>query len=425
MKTSCLIGGLLIAAFTSSTCQAQLLNASEGDWPWWRGPNFNGVAEAGQQAPVAWSETKNVAWKATVPGRGHSSPTVVGNRILLATADDQAQVQSVVCFDRKTGKQLWNRDVNRGSFPSQIQRKNTHASCTIACDGARLFAVFYHHDRIEIVALDLSGDIAWRRIAGEFEPRKYKNGYAASPLLFGDFVIVAADHEGAGFLAAFDRTTGKPVWKTLRPSLSSYASPIVARVAGRDQLLISGCELVASYNPGNGRLLWKTTATTMQAAGTMVWDGDLVFASGGFPEPETVSVRADGSGEIVWRNSQKLFEQSMLVHEGHVYAINDNGIAICWEARTGAQRWRKRLQGPISASPILSDGKIYLSNELGTTWVYRASPEQFGLIAENQLGSEAFATPTICGGQIFLRVADVVGDRRQETLYCIQTPGAQ
>ena len=107
MKTSCLIGGLLIATSMASMCQAQLLKASEGDWPWWRGPNFNGVAEAGQQAPIVWSETKNVAWKATVPGRGHSSPTVVGNRIFLATADDQAQVQSILCFDRKRGKQLW------------------------------------------------------------------------------------------------------------------------------------------------------------------------------------------------------------------------------------------------------------------------------------------------------------------------------
>jgi outer membrane protein assembly factor BamB len=151
----------------------------------------------------------------------------------------------------------------------------------------------------------------------------------------------------------------------------------------------------------------------------MVWDGDLAYASGGYPERETLAVRTDGSGEIVWRNREKCYEQSILAHDGYVYAMNDSGIALCWNARTGEEMWKTRLGGPISASPILAAGHVYCSNEKGTTFVFRADPQRFELVAENQLGEEAFATPTICDNCIFLRVASGTGETRQEMLYCL------
>ena len=422
MKTSCCFVGMLIAI--ASTGYAQLPQAQTGDWPWWRGPNSNGVAESGQRPPVAWSQTKNVAWKAVVPGRGHASPTVVGDRIYLATADDVTMVQSILCFARGTGKPLWRRDVNRGGFPDRINPKNTHASSSIACDGTRLFATFFNHDGIQVVALDLDGKPQWEQVAGKFTPDEYRNGYAASPVLYGNLVIIAGDFDGEAFLAALDGETGRRVWNTPRPSRINYASPIVARIAGRPQVLISGSDMVASYDPRSGRQLWTAAATTMATAGTMVWDGELVFASGGFPEHGTFCVRADGSGEIVWQNNQRCYEQSMLAFAGHLYAVTDNGIALCWDAATGEELWRERLRGPISASPVLSGGHIYAVNELGTTWVYRATSEKFELVQENQLGNEVFASPTICGDQVFLRVSESVEEQQQETLYCIQSAGA-
>ena len=151
----------------------------------------------------------------------------------------------------------------------------------------------------------------------------------------------------------------------------------------------------------------------------MVWDGDLVFASGGFPKSETVAIRADGSGQIVWRNNQKCYEQSMLATNGFVYAVTDNGIAYCWEAKTGKERWQARLPGgAISASPILAAGKIYATNERSTTYVFRAQPTQFELLATNPLEQEMFASATISSGQIFMRVASRQPER-QETLYCL------
>ncbi len=402
------------------TAEPKPTGPAADDWPFWRGPNHNGVAADGQTPPVEWNDEKNVLWKVSVPGRGHSSPTIVGNRIFLTTAREKEQLQSVLCFDRESGEQRWETDLNLGGFPKRIHNKNTHASPTVSSDGERVFAAFMHHDKIEVAALALaSGRLQWRKTAGPYVPRQYEYGYAASPLIYKDSLIVVSDCDSDAFLTALDCATGDERWRTERQGKISWSSPIVGRVAGRDQLLLSGCDQVCSYDPETGEVLWSTAATTAATCGTMIWEGDLVFASGGYPKAQTVCIRADGSGEIVWQNKQKCYEQSMLVHDGHVYAVTDGGIAYCWRASDGMEMWNKRLGGPVSASPVLADGNIYCSNERGTTFVFRADPKQFKLVAENQLGDEAFATPTICGSRIYLRVAAGSGEGRQEFLYCI------
>jgi len=392
--------------------------AYAADWATWRGPNLNGIAAAGQTPPTAWSESKNVLWKAPVPGRGHSSPTIVGDQIFLTTADEQSQTQGVIAFDRTTGKQLWMTPISQGGFP-ETHRKNTHATPTVACDGERLIASFHHHSSIQVSALSLDGKGLWQRTIGKYDPQQYKYGYAPSPMFYKSMVLIAADYEGGGWLAALERKTGATKWQIDRSNKLSFSSPVVANVGGRDQLLISGTEQVASYDPNNGRQLWSTPATTMATCGTMVWDGDLVFASGGYPKAETVCLRAS-SGQIVWRNDQKCYEQSMLAVDGHVYAVTDGGIAFCWRASDGVEMWKSRLAGgAVSASPILANGNIYLANEAGTVYVFKAQPSRFELVSRNQLGDEAFATPTICDGRIYMRVASSSGGSRQETLYCI------
>lgn len=393
------------------------LNADR-DWPWWRGPFRNGTAVS-PAAPTTFSATKNVLWKSPVPGRGHSSPIVVGDRVFLATADEQKQVQSILAYDRTTGRQLWKEDVNRGGFPQRNHPKNTEASSTIASDGERLFAAFYEHDEIGLIALSLEGKEIWKRSAGHYRPTKYEYGYAASPVLYGKTVIVIGEYDGNSFLAAFDRATGQPVWRTPRPNNISFSTPVVAHVAGKDQLLISGAEKVASYNPSNGKLLWETPGTTFATCGTMVWEGDVVYASGGYPKPETIAIRADGSGQVLWKNNQKCYEQSMLVHKGFVYGLTDNGVMYCWRGTDGQEMWKTRLKGPVSASPVGVGDVIYWANELGTMYVFHANPEKWDLIAENQLESESFASPAILGGEMFLRVASGNGPARRETLYAI------
>ena len=403
----------------TTTVAAPKIELASDDWPWWRGPNRNGKATPTQSPPVEFSETKNVLWKATVPGRGHCSPVIVGDRVFLSTGDDQAKTLSVLAFDRVSGKRLWEQQVLEGGFPAKIHKKNTHASPTMASDGHLVFASFYNGEAVQVVALDLTGSLQWKRSVGPFHPKKYEFGYGASPVVYNDFVIVVGDQAKGGFLVALSRGDGEIAWRIERPSDINYGSPTIGNIAGKDQLLISGAGQVSSYDPMTGKLNWATKDTCPQTAGTPVWDGDLVFTSGGYPLKQTLAIRADGSGEIVWENKRKSYEQSMLAHDGHVYTLDDGGIAYCWRAEDGEEMWRERLGGPVSASPVLVGDKIYTSNEQGKHFVLKADPQQFQLLATNQLGDESFATPAFCHDQIYIRAAETRDDKRQEYLYCI------
>jgi outer membrane protein assembly factor BamB len=393
--------------------------SATSDWPWWRGAARSGHADAMAAPPTSWSEKENVLWKVPLPGRGHSSPIIVGERIYLTTADEAKQEQSVLALSRKTGKEVWTKKISSGGFP-KLHPKNTHATPTVACDGERLFVVFCHHETVELTVLDLEGEQVWQKKVSPFKPRRYEYGYAPSPLIYRGMVIIACEYDGAASLSAFDRESGKEVWRTPRPSNISYSSPVVAHLAGRDQLLQSGAEQVCSYEPNSGKQLWSAAGTAAATCGTVVWDGDMVFASGGYPQSETLAIKADGSGEVLWRNGQKCYEQSMLATGGHLYALTGDGILHCWRGSDGEEKWKRRLRGPVSASPVLAGGHIYWANELGTLYVFKPNPDKFELVSENQLGDESFASPAVSGEHLFLRVAKR-GSPRQEFLYCLGT----
>lgn len=388
------------------------------DWPAWRGPFANGKAAPNQTPPTSFGENQNVLWKTPVPGRGHSSPVIVGDRIFLTTADDQRQVQGAICFDKNSGKQLWITPIHRGNFPQQIHKKNTHASGTVASNGDAIFTVFYNQGQIKVSSLTLAGKLNWSKSAGRFNPQKYKFGYGASPLLYDNLVIAVGESDNGSFITAFDQKTGSKVWGTPRREDISFSSPIVANISGRDQLLISGLFEVSSYDPKSGQKIWSVPGTTQATCGTMVWDGDLVFASGGYPEAQTIAVKADGSGEV-WKNNQKCYEQSMLAHEGYVYGYTDGGIMICWRASDGREMWKTRLGGNVSASPILANGNIYVANEAGEIFIFKATPESYQQVAKTTLGTDIFPTPAFVDNKIFYRVGDSSGGARRELLYCI------
>ncbi len=391
--------------------------SAESDWPWWRGPSRDGHAPASAKPPTSWSATENVVWKAPLPGRGHSSPIVVGDRIFLTTADDTKQEQAVLALSRTSGKQHWRKDVSQGGFP-KLHPKNTHATPSIASDGERLFVVFCHHETVQLTVFDLEGKQLWQKVVSPFRPRRYEYGYAPSPLIYRSTVIIAAEYDGDAAIAAFDRESGKEIWRTPRPGNISYSSPVVAHVAGRDQLLMSGADQICSYEPNGGKLLWSTPGTTAATCGTIVWDGDIIFASGGYPKAETLAIKADGSGEVLWKNNKKCYEQSMLATGGHLYALTDDGVAYCFRGSDGEQLWEKRLRGPVSASPVLAGGNIYWADEMGTVYVFKPNPEQFELVSRNQLLDDSFASPAVSGNQLFLRVAKR-GGKREEFLYCL------
>ncbi|MEN9555986.1 MAG: Polyvinylalcohol dehydrogenase precursor [Planctomycetota bacterium] len=390
------------------------------DWTQWRGPSHLNVAAEGQAVPVSWDESTNVVWRAEIPGRGHASPIVIGDLVILCTADEATQTQAVVACERKTGRQLWLTPVSQGGFPT-LHQKNTHASSTAATDGTLIFATFCHHEKIEVVALDFQGQVVWRTDAGKFRPQAYEYGYAASPTLYRNTLIVSADCDTGAWIKALNVKDGSTVWTTERPLMLNWGSPVVATINGKEQMLLSGTNRIAAYDPASGAALWNTPCLTMATCGTCIWENGLIFASGGYPDAETVAVRADGSG-VAWKNKVKCYEQSMLISQGHVYAFSDQGIFYCWEAATGKEMWKQRLKGPVSASPLLVGDTIFATNEAGTTWVIRATPEKYELISQNQLGDSGFASMIATDGQLFVRTSKGDGPSRQEFLYCLGKP---
>lgn len=398
-------------------CQAvdDRLPVDAADWPWWRGPQRNGVAHSEQNPPTEWSETKNVAWKSAVPGRGHSSPTVVGKRVFLATADETEQTQSVVCYDRESGRQLWQTAVHRGGLMIKNQ-KSSAASATVACDGQRVYINFANEGAVFVTALDLDGQQQWQTRIADY---KIHQGYGASPALYQSLVIAVADSHAGGVVAALDRQTGAVKWKHDRPQEPNYPSPIILNVQGRDQLLLTGCNLISSFDPATGKSLWETKGATTECVTSTVTDGQRVFSSGGYPKNHLSAVLADGSGEIAWETKDRVYVPSLLARQGHLFGVLDAGVAACWKSDTGKEQWKKRLGGEFSASPVLVGDLVYAPNDSGDTFVFHADPEKFEQVAVNTLGVQAMSSPTICGSRIYVRVAEESDGQRQETLYCL------
>jgi len=341
-------------------------------WPTWRGPNHDGRV-LDEAPPVRWT-ADNLAWKTPVPGRGHSSPVLDRGRIFLTSAEEESKLQMVLAFDQATGKEVWRRTVFEGGYDERTHKRNTQASSTVACDGQRVYCSFLNDHAIWNIAFDYDGKELWRQKSGDY---KSWWGYSASPVLYKNTLIVTGDHIEGGFLSALDTATGNQVWSTPRPKSHNYTSPVVYRVQDRNQLLLAGCDQFSAYDPDTGRELWSIPATTLECVGTAVVSGDLAFASGGYPKKETVAVKTDGSGEIVWRNDVQSYVPSLLAHDGFLYAVIDKGFAYCWDAQTGEEKWKERLGGTFNASPVLAGGNLYAAREDGATFVFKASPEKF------------------------------------------------
>jgi hypothetical protein len=388
--------------------------AAEDDWPFWRGPTLDGKSQDGRVV-TKWSRAENILWEAKVAGRGHSSPIVRGERVFLTTADVDAHKQYVLAFDRKTGKPLWTTLAHDAEF-TRKNPKNSYASATPACDGQRVYSVFLNRDGLHVTATNLDGKILWQTKAGAFQSQ---HGYGSSPVLFKSLVIVNGDSLKDCFVAALDRKSGAVVWRTPRKTTGkngSYATPIVAQLAGRPQLILTGMGEVSSYDPQTGKLIWSCAGPSEVTGCTAACSDKLVFATGGYPEKEILAIRADGAGDvtkshIVWRSSKGVaYVPSPLYHEGYLYVVADGAMVTCFKAATGEQVWQERLQGGFTSSPVLVRDLLYVTNEAGKTFVLKTGPK-FKMVAANALEESVLATPAVCGGRLFLRTSG--------HLYCI------
>ena len=387
------------------------IRVSLDDWPWWRGPTGNNHSVVARP-PLEWSDTKGVVWKVAVPGRGHASPCIWGQRIFISSADEEAKIQFLICYDRESGKRLWRTDLRQGGF-MQPDTKNSHASATPACDGRYVFVPLMNGGDVWVIAVDIQGRLAWEHRIGKYQNN---NGYASSPVIFRDLVVVASDNEADSVLVGLERSTGRVAWQTERPRQPNTASPIVGHVAGRPQLFLNGSYLLASYDPATGRKLWSVEHETQVAACTAAWSDTHVISSANHPVKDMLCVRADGSGDvtethIAWRDRKaNTYVPSPIVLGHQVFVVIDSGIAFCRNLETGDVLWKKRLSGAFSASPVLAGGHLFVTDEKGTTFVLHAS-DKFELVAKNEISEPTFSTLAICDERIYLRTL--------HHLYCI------
>lgn len=390
-----------------------LLALAAADWPRFRGPNGTGTSDD-KDVPVKWADA-NVLFKAKLPGGGHSSPIVVGERVLLLSATRTERL--VVCLDARTGKEKWVKKV-----PGQVGKthaKSSLASSTPCSDGKQVYCVFWDGTNLGLYAYDLDGQLKWETDLGTF---KSQHGPGLSPMLYQDgkvsLVIVNNDQDGSAKLQAFGTADGKLKWEKPRKAFRAcYSTPFLHKPdKGEAQLIVASTAGLTGYEPATGKELWTYTwqfpVKPLRTVASAVTAGGVVFVCGGDGDGSRamVAVKLGGSGDLtrtatVWSlESNTPYVPTILTHGEYLYTVNDDGIAICRSAKTGEAKWRQRLtQSAVSASPVLIDGKVYVISEKGEAVVFEATPEGYKGLAKNSVGEAVMSSPAVANGRLYVR----------------------
>jgi outer membrane protein assembly factor BamB len=373
-------------------------------WPEFRGPTGQGHS-TDTNLPLEWSETRNVRWKTPIPGRGWSSPAIADGRIWVTTAvDADGTSLRALAFDLESGREMVNVEVFHVKRPVAVNPKNSRASPTPTVDGGR---VYVHFGADGTAALTMTGGVVWKTRL----PYESQHGNGASPIIYGDLLIVSCDGSDAAFVVAFDKRTGKVRWRTWRrqPWDQAYSTPLVIRVGDRDELVSVGAYRAAAYDPSTGKEIWRVSyADGFSNVPRPVFGHGLVYIATGFQEPSLLAVRVDGSGDvtkthIAWtlRRGAPLTPSPLLVGD-ELYVVNDGGIATCLDAKTGETHWVQRLGGSYSASPVFADGRIYFLSEEGMARVI-APGREFRVLATSKIDGDTLGSMAIANGSIFIR----------------------
>jgi outer membrane protein assembly factor BamB len=376
------------------------------DWPQFRGPRGDGHSRE-TNLPLTWSESENVRWKVAVPGKGWSSPVLAGNEIWLTTAADGDRSLRVLSFDAATGKMLINVEVFRLTEAVKGHEKNSGASPSVLIEDDRVYA---HFGTYGTACLKRDGAIVWRTQELKFFQ---VHGPGGSPVLFENLLIFNCDGNDTQSVVALDKSTGRIVWRKPRPSAMAYSTPLVIQAPSGTQLVSPGAMRAVSYNPRTGDELWSVRyGDGFSNVPRPVYGHGLVFLCTGFYQPNLLAVRVDGKGDvtsshIVWRTARGVpLTPSPILVGDDLYMISDNGILACLDAKTGKenwrQRWRQRLAGNYSASPVFADGRLYFLSESGETTVI-APGKEYRKLGASTLEGRFFASPGFAPGAIFLR----------------------
>ena len=411
------------------------------NWPQWRGPESNGTAPKARNLPVTWSDSRNILWRTKLPSWSAATPAVWQDWIFVTSAEEgsprlrseipgDATLDKIflMAINRKDGSVRWQRQIDSGN---RLFRKQNSASPSPITDGRHVWIMTGNG---KLTCFTLDGKEVWKRdIQAEYGKFGLNHGYASTPLLHGERLYVQVLHgmltDEPSYVFAVDKNTGKTLWKVDRPtdaqseSPDNYATPQMAKVAGKLQLVISGADYVTGHDPDTGKELWRiggfnpTNNPANRTIASSLVIGENVFTPSTRGRP-FIAFRAGGSGNItgkseLWTNNLGADVPTPTTDGKYIYVLGDNGIMNCIEAATGNVVYQgKRIEnGTYSASPLLADGKIYCISEDGTTTVVKAGPE-FEILGVNKLDSLTLASPVAVDNQIFIRTADY--------LYCIQ-----
>jgi outer membrane protein assembly factor BamB len=391
-------------------------------------------------APLHWSDTENIKWKAAIPGRGHSSPVVWGDKIFLTTAvpttaasdaprnrngmggDPNPQPEhrfEVICLDKKTGKVLWQRTAKTATPHEGFHNMyGSFASNSPVTDGKRLYTFFGSRG---IYCYDLDGKLIWEKDLGVKMTMRLGFGEGIAPALSGDALILGFDQEKGSFIVVLDKNTGAELWRANRDEVSTWSMPLVVDYAGGKQVIVAATNKVRSYDLKTGKVIWECAGLGGNVIPAPVHKDGVVYVMSGFRNPNLMAIRLGrtgdltGSDAVLWSTTRgNSYTPSPVLYDDKLYTLTDTGMLSSYNARTGAPYYQmKRLPKPYSfkSSPVGANGKLYMASEDGDVVVVKMG-EKFEVLATNTLSDQFFvSTPAIVDGEIFLR--------GQNTLFCI------
>ena len=408
-------------------------------WPQWRGPLGAGVAPHGDP-PISWSETDNVRWKVAIPGLGHSTPIVWGDRIYLTTAvshgekvapperdapgahhnmpPQRRQKFIVMAIDRRDGSTVWQRTVRDEQPHEGTHTTGSWASSSPVTDGEHLYASFGSRG---LYALDRDGKVIWQVDLGDMRTR-HGHGEGSSPALSGNTLVVNWDHQGESFVVALDKRTGKERWRAARDEITSWSTPLIVEHDGRQQVVVSATRRVRAYDLGSGELIWEVAGLSRNVVASPVAADGFVYLANSYDWQAMLAIRLEGArgditgtDRVVWtRDRHTPYVPSPLLYDGMLFFLKHNqGILSNVDAHSGATHFGpERLPGirNVFASPVGAAGRVYIADRAGNTVVIRRGA-QLEVLARNRLDDSFSASPAVAGDEIFLR-----GEKH---LYCL------
>ena len=422
---------LLFFIFSLTKLQAQDKSAFTNNWPEWRGL-YNSGATSGGNTPVEFSETKNIKWKTEIPGKGHATPIVWGNQIIVQTAvatdkkpektgvvtaqNPMAASQTefihqfeVISIDKNTGKINWQTVVKEVLPVERTHELGSWASNSPCTDGENIYAYFGSRG---LYCLDFNGNIKWERNFGQMEI-VMSFGEGSSPALYKDKIFVQWDHQGKSYMYALNKKTGEEIWKVERDEITSWATPLVVEVNGKAQVITSATNKVRSYDAETGQIIWECTGMTKNVIPNPLYADGILYLMSGFrgnalKAIDLAKAKGDitGSSAILWEYNQDTpYTPSAVLMDGKLYFLKaNNGTMTCLNAKDGKVLYsNQKLDGisNIFSSPTGNMDKIYVA-ATGIVDVVKAGSE-FSLLSKNTLDDTFHASPVIVGNDLFLR----------------------